>query len=141
MGKIRAAVVGYGNIGKFTLEALEAASDFEVGKEVTINGFTFITDVADEYALNLMEAESDTYPQSDLVHVIEDIKRDKKGVQKLKGQLEFQDKRKKGYVAPEFAQQLLMRIFNLQQHEALTTIRRWTDGWGFDYYGFLSALL
>ena len=30
MGKIRAAVVGYGNIGKFTLEALEAASDFEV---------------------------------------------------------------------------------------------------------------
>ena len=30
MKKIRAAVVGYGNIGKFTLEALEAASDFEV---------------------------------------------------------------------------------------------------------------
>ena len=30
MKKIRAAVVGYGNIGKFTLEALEAAPDFEV---------------------------------------------------------------------------------------------------------------
>lgn len=30
MRKIRAAVVGYGNIGKFTLEALEAASDFEI---------------------------------------------------------------------------------------------------------------
>lgn len=29
--KIRAAIVGYGNIGKFTLEALEAAPDFEVG--------------------------------------------------------------------------------------------------------------
>lgn len=28
--KIRAAIVGYGNIGKFTLEALEAAPDFEV---------------------------------------------------------------------------------------------------------------
>ena len=28
MKKIRAAVVGYGNIGKFTLEALEAAPDF-----------------------------------------------------------------------------------------------------------------
>lgn len=30
MKKIRAAVVGYGNIGKFTLEALEAAPDFEI---------------------------------------------------------------------------------------------------------------
>lgn len=30
MKKIRAAVVGYGNIGKFVLEALEAAPDFEV---------------------------------------------------------------------------------------------------------------
>lgn len=28
--KIRAAIVGYGNIGRFTLEALEAASDFEI---------------------------------------------------------------------------------------------------------------
>lgn len=30
MTKIRAAVVGYGNIGKFTVEALEAAPDFEI---------------------------------------------------------------------------------------------------------------
>ena len=30
MKKIRAAVVGYGNIGKYTLQALEAAPDFEV---------------------------------------------------------------------------------------------------------------
>ena len=30
MKKIRAAVIGYGNIGKFVLEALEAAPDFEV---------------------------------------------------------------------------------------------------------------
>ena len=30
MKKIRAAVVGYGNIGKYTLQALEAAGDFEV---------------------------------------------------------------------------------------------------------------
>lgn len=28
--KIRTAVVGYGNIGRFTIEALEAASDFEI---------------------------------------------------------------------------------------------------------------
>lgn len=30
MKKIRAAVIGYGNIGHFTLEALEAAPDFEI---------------------------------------------------------------------------------------------------------------
>ena len=30
MKKIRAAVVGYGNIGRFTIEALEVAPDFEI---------------------------------------------------------------------------------------------------------------
>ena len=30
MKKIRAAVVGYGNIGHYALQALEAAPDFEV---------------------------------------------------------------------------------------------------------------
>ena len=30
MEKIRAAIVGYGNIGKYVLEALEVAPDFEV---------------------------------------------------------------------------------------------------------------
>ena len=30
MSKIRAAVVGYGNIGHFVVEALEAADDFEI---------------------------------------------------------------------------------------------------------------
>lgn len=37
MKKIRAAVVGYGNIGHFTLEALEAAPDFEVAGIVRRN--------------------------------------------------------------------------------------------------------
>ena len=36
--KIRAAVVGYGNIGKFTVEALEAADDFEIAGIVRRNG-------------------------------------------------------------------------------------------------------
>ena len=30
MKKIRAAIVGYGNIGRFALEALQATQDFEV---------------------------------------------------------------------------------------------------------------
>lgn len=37
MKKIRAAVVGYGNIGKYVLEALEAASDFEIAGIVRRN--------------------------------------------------------------------------------------------------------
>ena len=38
MKKIRAAVVGYGNIGKYALQALEAAEDFEVAGIVRRNG-------------------------------------------------------------------------------------------------------
>ena len=37
MKKIRAAVVGYGNIGKFALEALQAADDFEIAGVVRRN--------------------------------------------------------------------------------------------------------
>ena len=37
MKKIRAAVVGYGNVGRFALEALEAAPDFEVAGIVRRN--------------------------------------------------------------------------------------------------------
>ena len=38
MKKIRAAVVGYGNIGRFTVETLEAASDFEIAGVVRRKG-------------------------------------------------------------------------------------------------------
>ena len=38
MKKIRAAVVGYGNIGKYAIQALEAAPDFEVAGVVRRNG-------------------------------------------------------------------------------------------------------
>jgi len=38
MKKIRAAVVGYGNIGKYAIEALEAAEDFEIAGIVRRNG-------------------------------------------------------------------------------------------------------
>ena len=38
MKKIRAAVVGYGNIGRYALQALEAAPDFEVAGMVRRNG-------------------------------------------------------------------------------------------------------
>ena len=38
MKKIRAAIVGYGNIGRYTLQALEAAPDFEVAGIVRRKG-------------------------------------------------------------------------------------------------------
>ncbi len=38
MKKIRAAVVGYGNIGKYSIEALEAAPDFEIAGVVRRQG-------------------------------------------------------------------------------------------------------
>ena len=38
MKKFRAAVVGYGNIGKFTVEALESAPDFEIAGIVRRQG-------------------------------------------------------------------------------------------------------
>ncbi len=38
MKKIRAAIVGYGNIGRFTLEALQAAPDFEIAGIVRRQG-------------------------------------------------------------------------------------------------------
>ena len=54
MKKIRAAIVGYGNIGKFALEALEAAPDFEVAGVVRrsvnnipaeLNGYSVVTNI------------------------------------------------------------------------------------------------
>ncbi len=54
MKKIRAAVVGYGNIGRFTIEALEAAPDFEIAgvvrRKVTeipseLQGYKVVTDI------------------------------------------------------------------------------------------------
>ena len=38
MKKIRAAIVGYGNIGRYSLEALQAAEDFEIAGIVRRNG-------------------------------------------------------------------------------------------------------
>ena len=38
MGKIRVAVVGYGNIGRYALQALQVASDMEIAGVVRRNG-------------------------------------------------------------------------------------------------------
>ena len=38
MKKVRAAIVGYGNIGQYVLEALQAAPDFEIAGVVRRTG-------------------------------------------------------------------------------------------------------
>ena len=43
MKKIRAAIVGYGNIGKYVLEALQAAPDFEIAVSFAEMQTTFRT--------------------------------------------------------------------------------------------------
>ena len=54
MKKIRAAIVGYGNIGQFVLDAIETAPDFEVAGVVRrsisnipaeLNGYSVVTDI------------------------------------------------------------------------------------------------
>ncbi|MBQ8046959.1 MAG: diaminopimelate dehydrogenase [Prevotella sp.] len=55
MKKIRAAVVGYGNIGRFTVEALEASPDFEIagivrrqgseGKPLELTPYKVVSDI------------------------------------------------------------------------------------------------
>lgn len=55
MKKVRATIVGYGNIGKYVLEALQAASDFEIAgvvrragaedKPVELNEYTVVKDI------------------------------------------------------------------------------------------------
>ena len=49
MKKIKAAIVGYGNIGKYVLEALEASQDFEIAGIVRRNA----TDRSEEHTSEL----------------------------------------------------------------------------------------
>lgn len=60
MKKIRAAIVGYGNIGKYVLEALEAAPDFEVAGVVRRNP----NDIPDELK---------AYPVADSITKLENV--------------------------------------------------------------------
>lgn len=60
MNKIRAAIVGYGNIGRFVLEALQAAPDFEVAGIVRRNGAACCPAELSEYLVvkNIRELEN-----------------------------------------------------------------------------------
>jgi hypothetical protein len=116
------------------------ASDFRVGDEVTINGYVFHITDADEYAKSLMEAEATDYPQSDLAEIFAGLKRDKAAIATLRTALEPYDRIGNGYADPAAAEQIIVRAFGIPTHEAMTVVRRWTNDWGFDYFGFISQL-
>ena len=53
MKKVRAAIVGYGNIGHYVLEALQAAPDFEiVGKLCSSKGHKRVGGCRRSYSLH-----------------------------------------------------------------------------------------
>ena len=60
MERIRAAIVGYGNIGKYVLEAIEAAPDFEVAGVIRRNP-------------NDVPAELAAYPVVDSITKLENV--------------------------------------------------------------------
>lgn len=114
--------------------------DFEVGKVISISGFKFVIDDADEYALNYMEADTETFPQSDLFDIITHAKENVPKCEEVKRFLEGRDPDLTGYVDPRVAQDAIMKIMGFNEHHALTIVRRWTAPQGFDYFGFFTAL-
>ena len=115
-------------------------SDLRLGAQVTINSYVFQIVGADEYAIGRMEADADEYPQSDLVSIIQKLKRDPRAVAAIRKQFEAADKEGTGYATPDDAKYRISRIFGLQEHEAVTVVRRFTEPRGFDYFSFASVL-
>lgn len=116
------------------------AQDFELGKEVTINKYTFILEEADEFALNYMEAGAEEFPQSDLFGIVTTMKQTQSlNLQDLRNQFEMKDPELNGYVPEKDAREVLQKA-GLNEHQVVTILRRWTENKQFDYFGFSTAL-
>jgi hypothetical protein len=116
------------------------AADLKVGDEVTINGFTFVTGPADEYALNYMESQAPEFPQADLADIVRICRAEPGRVDCLRRGFESVDPELIGYVPPAAAQAAIIEAVGVPTHEALTVVRRWTGDQGFDYFGFMAAI-
>jgi hypothetical protein len=117
------------------------AADFKVGDEVTINGFTFVTRDADEYALGYMESQAPEFPQADLADIVRICRADPARIDRLRRAFEGVDPELIGYVPPKVAEAAIIESVGLPIHEAITVVRRWIGDHGFDYFGFLSAIV
>jgi hypothetical protein len=116
------------------------AADFQVGEEITINSFTFITGDADEYAISYMESQAPEFPQADLADIVRICRADPAKVDRLRKEFESVDPELIGYVPPRAAESAIIDSVGIPAHEALTVVRRWTGDHGFDYFSFMSAL-
>jgi hypothetical protein len=117
-----------------------AESDFRIGQDITINGFTFVTGGADEFALRFMESQPDAFPHADLAHIVRVCRTDAEAVRIA---FEAADPGLVGWVNPPAAEELLATVLRgrLEPHEIRTIVRRWTDGdTDFNYFAFISAL-
>ena len=64
MKKVRAAIVGYGNIGRYVLEALQAAPDFEIAgvvrragaenKPAELNDYAVVKDIKELQGVDVL---------------------------------------------------------------------------------------
>jgi hypothetical protein len=88
----------------------------------------------------MMEAESDSFPQAELAEIVQNMRSNPRLVQRLRTQFLSRDQAGRGYLEPKLAEMLLIRIFGIPEHQAITAARRWTNDWGFDYLAFLAAL-
>jgi hypothetical protein len=116
------------------------AGDIRVGEVLTINGHQFRITGADEFALSRMEAEAEEFPQSDLNGIVNWLKRDGVKLAALRKKFEALDPDGTGFVQPDAAKIRIIRVFGMPEHDALTIVRRFTEGGGFDYYALQAAI-
>jgi len=114
-------------------------ADFQVGKNIIINGFSFNLTDADSFTYSYMESNPDEFPQADLFGIILKIRDNRDLVEKFRASFETLDPELSGYVHPNEAKKSISSLVKIPEHEIMTIIRRWDDDYGFDYFGFMSS--
>ena len=101
------------------------ASDFEIGKVLSINGTRFQIDEATEYAMSFMEADPDEFPQADLVRIVEDLRSTIKQKGENSREL-FRVYSDHGRMGIEQLRSLYSALgLSITPHEAMTVMRRY----------------
>jgi hypothetical protein len=101
------------------------ASDFEVGKVVTINCSKFQLDEATEFAMSYMESDPDTFQQSDLFHIVNELQTAIKSKNLDRRKL-FEQYSRNGKLNLDGLLQIYQECgLNISKHEAITVMRRY----------------
>ncbi|EAX87685.1 MGC84469 protein, putative [Trichomonas vaginalis G3] len=102
------------------------ASDFEIGKVLTINCSKFQLDEATEYALSFMEADPDSFPQADLNRIVTDFRAGLKQSGKDATDL-FKKFASNNKIDVKGLQSIFEAIgLSINVHEAITIFRRYS---------------